>query len=892
MRMRVSWMWLSGVVMAGIAAGHLSATGAARPAVQQVTSPASVALKGATVVVGDGRVLQNATVVLRGQLIEAVGVKVTVPAGAVEIDLKGAFLYPGLIDALTDRFQKPAAGPAEAEPADTESAAMFAHVCAADLLDPASNDPASWRDAGVLAANVAPGRGIFMGQTAVVTLGDGANRVVVKPSATMRVALQGLGYRNRRRGQGEFGGVYPQRLIGVLSYVRQTLLDAHYYGEALRFRAANPSVAESLPVSRSLEALVPVARRTMPLLFPAGYAREVQRVVDIADDTDVACAVVGGYEAAQVASALTARKIPVIVGLDYPTIDADVHPDFRVQIDVLRYNEHAPRAAAELARAGVRIAFASVGLKTGSEFLANLRLAVREGLSKDAAVRAATLTAAEILGVDRQLGSLEAGKIANVIVADGDLFDSQTRIRTVYVGGSRHEVTAAPVRQASVATTVQAPPAPEPKIPATPSEVLIKNATVMTATRGTITGGSVLVRDGKIVAVGRGLAAGPRALVVDGTGRWVTPGLIDCHVHSPTDSHNEATANVTAQTDLKDLLYPQQVVLYWTLASGVTTSNVFHGSVNPIGGKTAVIKSRWGKDAKGLLFEGARPGLKMSVEEFVGRASTPSSYPGVEIVVREAFGQAREYQQRWDAYEKRRTTAGTPLLPPRRDLAMEALVEVLTGDRWVHAHILNARNDDPRAILSLLRLADEIGFHVATVQHAATAYRVADELAAHGTGASLFGFFIIETPYAAFVLTRRGVTTSLNSDGPRQGRDLNQQAGMLMKTGLTEDEALALVTINPAKQLGIDARVGSIEVGKDADLVVWNHYTLGFLAIADQVFIDGQLYFSRDYDRTRQAWIESERRRLAASGGKITSLRPLAGAEATGSRGMEVDHVR
>ncbi|MBE3135463.1 MAG: amidohydrolase family protein, partial [Acidobacteria bacterium] len=212
--------------------------------------------------------------------------------------------------------------------------------------------------------------------------------------------------------------------------------------------------------------------------------------------------------------------------------------------------------------------------------------------------------------------------------------------------------------------------------------------------------------------------------------------------------------------------------------------------------------------------------------------------------------------------------------------------------RWVHAHILNARNDDPRSILSLLRLADEFGFHVATVQHAATAYRVADELAAHGTGASLFGFLIIETPYAAFVLTRRGVTTSLNSDGPRQGRDLNQQAGMLMKTGLTEDEALALVTINPAKQLGIDARVGSIEVGKDADLVVWNHYPLGFLAIADQVFIDGQLYFSRDYDRTRQAWIESERRRLAASGGKITGLRAPAGAEATGSRGMEVDHVR
>ena len=801
-------------------------------------------------------------------------------AGAREVDLKGAYLYPGLIDAMTDQgLREPNPGQKEPEPADTENAAMFAHVRAADLLDPTTKGLASWRNAGILAVNVAPSKGIFMGQTSVIVPGTDPERLVLKPSVAMRMALQGLGYRNRIKGlQGEMGGVYPTRLIGVLAYIRQTLLDAHHYDAELKAYAAAPRGQARPAASRSFDALLPAARRTMPLLFPAEYQREVQRVVDIADETAVSCLIVGGYEAADLAASLNDRKIPVLVSLNYPKPQADVHPQFRVAVRVLRFQEHAPKAAGELARAGVRLAFASNGLKNGYEFLTNLRLAVKNGLPKETAIRASTLTAAEILGVDEQLGSIEAGKIANLVVTDGDLFEDQTRIRSVFIDGRRYEVAGPqkkpapdPTHTASAAPSAAlAQPMPEPRLPPTPREVLIKNATVMTVTHGTIKDGSVLIRDGKIAAVGKNVTAGPRAQVVDATGQWVTPGLIDLHEHIPTDSHNEATMNVTAQTRLQDNLDPTQVTLYRTLAAGVTTLTVLHGSVNPIGGQTAVIKTRWGKDAHGLLFEGAPPSLKMSVEEFVQRSGTPSSYMGEAVVLREALHRARDYRQQWNDYEKRRV-AGVPTLPllaPRRDLAMEALVEVLEGKRWVHAHANSDKKTGEalRGMLMLMRLADEFGFKLIAFHHAPDAFKIADELARHGTGASIFGTFLIQTSYNAVVLMRKGVTVSVNSDGPPNGRDLNQQVGMLMKTGLTEDEALALVTINPAKQLNVDKRVGSIEVGKDADLTIWDHYPLGFSAVADRVFIDGQLYFSREYDKERQAWLEGERQRLEGLG--------------------------
>jgi imidazolonepropionase-like amidohydrolase len=883
--MRVSVLRIGAAVL--IIAGLNAAGPSARARNPVAAAGGSIAVTGATVVVGNGQVLQNATVVVQDGVIRDVGPSVAIPPDVQALDARGLFVYPGLIDAMGVEGVRQPQSDSSSKAADTDSAVMFPYVRAAELFDPAAGELASWREAGVLTMNVAPGKGVFMGQTALVIPGADADRLILKPSAAMRMSLQGTNYRTRRRGIDSEGGLYPTRLIGVLALIRQTLLDARHQDEALAAHASSPQAMPRPAASRSLDALIPVTRRTMPLMFPAETERDVQRVLDIADEIDVSCFVVGGYEAAELAAALKARNVPVLVSLNFPKPDTtDVHPQQRTGVEVLRFREHAPKAAAELTSAGVRVAFASSGLRTGHEFLRNLRLAVRQGLPKDAALRASTLSAAEILGVDRQVGSVQAGKIANLVIADGDLFADRTAIRSVIVAGRLHEVPAATSRPSSppadtppvTSAPLPAPPAPEPRIPPTAREVLIRNATIMTVTHGTIRGGSILIRDGKIAAVGQRLTSGPDTQVFDATGQWITPGLVDIHEHIPTDAHNEASLNVTAQTRLKDNLNPRQIHLYRTLAAGVTTLNVLHGSVNPIGGQNQVIKCRWGKDAHGLLFEGAPPNLKMAVEEFSNRTGTPASLMGEEVVIRDALHRAQRYRQEWRDYEARRKglSPSVPLLAPRRDLAMDALVEVLDGKSWVHAHAMTGPKDGEalRGMLMLMRLADEFGFRLSAFHHAPDAFKIAPELARHGTGASIFGAFGIETPYNAVVLTRKGVTVSVNSDGPPQGRDLNQQAGMLMKTGLTEDEALALVTLNPARQIGVDKRVGSIEVGKDADLTIWTHYPLGFAAVADKVFIDGQLYFSREYDAVRQKWLDAERVRLLGTGALATQSAP------------------
>jgi imidazolonepropionase-like amidohydrolase len=411
--------------------------------------------------------------------------------------------------------------------------------------------------------------------------------------------------------------------------------------------------------------------------------------------------------------------------------------------------------------------------------------------------------------------------------------------------------------------------------PDAPPIILIQNATVLTVTKGTIEHGSVLIKDGKISEVGANVKAPSGAQVIDGTGMFVTPGIIDCHSHIAVDgSVNEGSISVSSIANIAEVLDSDDISIYRDLAGGVTTANVLHGSANSIGGQTIVIKLRWGQPAAKLPFEGALPGIKFALGENPKRSNFsirggerryPASRMGVEETIRAAFTEARDYKNAWDAYNKRVAAGEKNLIPPRRDLRLDPLVEVLEGKRYVHSHCY--REDE---ILMLLRVAKEFGFKVRTLQHVLEGYKVADEIAAAGTGASTFSdwwAYKVEAydaiPYNAAIMTKRGVVVSINSDDAEEATHLNQEAAKCVKYGgLSHDEALKLVTINPAIQLGIDKRVGSIEAGKDADLVIYNHDPLSAYAVVQKTLIDGRVYFDRQQDIAKRADLEKEKKAL------------------------------
>ncbi len=444
------------------------------------------------------------------------------------------------------------------------------------------------------------------------------------------------------------------------------------------------------------------------------------------------------------------------------------------------------------------------------------------------------------------------------------------------------------------ALDVQAYPAP----PSTPAQVLIRGATVWTMTEdGILENTDVLLEKGRISAVGRNLRAGAGALVVEASGRHVTPGIIDAHSHSATEQLdlNEGVNSVSSEVRVRDVLDARSPQIYQQLAGGVTTVQVLHGSGNAIGGQNAVIKYRWGVERPHeLLFEGAQPTIKFALGENPTQAAFrggmpggdlryPATRMGVAALVRSSFALAEQYRREWAQYESLSKRERARTVPPRRDLRLEPLVEVLDGKRDVHSH--SYRADE---ILALMRLAEDLGFRVGTFQHVLEGYRVADEMAAHGAAGSTFSdwwSFKMEAyeaiPWNAAIMQQRGVLVSLNSDNADLARRLNLEAAkMLHYGGLSPEQALAMVTINPARQLRIDGRAGSLAAGKDADVVVWSGDPLSVYSRAELTFVDGKLRFSREADLAHRERVTEARGRLAAElrgdAGKAQATPPAA----------------
>ena len=411
---------------------------------------------------------------------------------------------------------------------------------------------------------------------------------------------------------------------------------------------------------------------------------------------------------------------------------------------------------------------------------------------------------------------------------------------------------------------------------AKPQDVLVKNASVWTmGQQGVLQQTDVLIKNGKVTQIGKGISPPSGAVIIDATGKHVTPGLIDCHSHSAARGGvNEAVNNISPEVRVNDVIDPEDTDIYRQLAGGLTAANVLHGSANAIGGQNAIVKLKWRSNREEMLVAGAPEGVKFALGENPKRSNFnppgverryPNTRMGVEQLIRERFLTARDYVKEWETYNKLSESEKSRHEPPRRDLQLDALGEILQGKRLVHSHCY--RQDE---ILALIRLAEEFGFRITTFQHVLEGYKVADEMAQHGVGGSTFSdwwAFKLEAydaiPYNGTIMTNRGVLVSFNSDSGELARRMNLEAAKAIKYGgLNEVEALKFVTINPAKQLKIDNRVGSLEVGKDADFVVWSGHPLSVYSIAEQTWVEGFKEFDRQADLAERDSIEQERKNL------------------------------
>ena len=751
----------------------------------------TLAITGASIVARPGADAVPGTIVITNGTITAVGDGASVPPGVEELDAEGLVAYAGFVDAATsvgtggDGRDRVSGSPLDIDQDLTREAlaatrsvnrkGIFPDYAAAQNLRISKRSADTWRAAGFGAVHSMPAGALIAGTSAVALLLDSADapgtRAIVS-AGTMLAA----GWRAP-------GDDYPRSLMGSIAHLRQTFLDARHYRTVWDIYRETDGVSRRPGYDFALEALQPVLDGALPIVFPAARQDEIDRALSLADEFDLRLVVDGGEEAVKATSRLRAAGVPVLLRLDFPTRPRRSSPnlerleararaigrqltrsmiqsalgadrDTRVTEPAGRFNERLRRwdqrvgTAAALAASGHPFAITTRGHTNARRFFVNLRLAMDAGLSHDAALQALTLGPAGILDIEGQLGSLEVGKIGNVTLLDGRLDEANTRVRWVVVDGVPYEQAPAesddddqPDESAAVSATAE--PADDDGVPVetdasrvpvtrTGRDVLIRNATVLTmAAPGTLERTDILVRRGVVAEIGRELDAPDGVVVVDATGAWVMPGIIDDHSHMASDGGiNEGTLSITAQVRIEDVLRGDDLTLYRAAAGGVTTANVLHGSANTIGGQRAVIQMKYGVPATELQFDDYPRGIKFALGENVTRRRNrfPNTRMGQEAVIRRALVEAQAYQAQWDDYDAEVRQADRRVAPPRRDLRLETLAGVLSGDILVHSHGYNADE-----LFMLLQTLEEFGVRELTLEHALEAYKIAPEVVRSAT---------------------------------------------------------------------------------------------------------------------------------------------------------------
>ena len=931
------------------------------------------ALVGARVVTAPGQVLDDATVVIRNGLIQSVGRNTEAPAGARVWDLTGHTIYPGFIDAHADLGMDAVPEGGDVGPTHWNPQVRAWFSTTRNLQD----DPerrAALRSQGFGTALVVPTEGIFRGTASVVNLGDAGVRDRVLRSDL----VQAVGFQRSF----SLGGAYPNSSMGTIALIKQTFMDTDWYMRA--WGAYEDSGRAFLPpeTSEALAALADAVQGNQPIVFETGSEEEYLRAYKLAAEYGVDAWYRGSGEEYRIIDVLRGRTDPLIIPLSFPDAPDVDDPESALNASLadLRDWYLAPTSPAQLADAGIRFAITSGGLSSLNEFLPNLRIAVARGLSTSDALAAITTTPAALLGLENTHGTIEEGRVANLVVSEGDLFTEEATVRDVWVRGQAYEVTRPPeidprgtwlitsddewgfeaelrlegplnrlrgsidiagpdgasidlasaevvaetgrikvrfdgedlgyegvallagsvrgeefygwtslpnganpsfrgsrteafegATRGTVAMNVPEIDLPfirpmmeygRTAIPEQPAAVVVRNATVWSqGPLGRMENADLLIQAGKIVAVGPDLDAPRGAIEIDATGKHVTPGLIDPHIHSGVSSVNESGFAIVPEVQMGDVVTHNNIWMYRQLAGGLTTAHIKHGSANPIGGENVFVKMRWGSLPDDLKLEGAPRTVKFALGENPKRRQGryPDTRMGTQEIIRDHFLAARDYEREWQRWE-----ANGEGIPPRRDLRMEAILDILNQELLISSH--GYRADE---FLALVRLAEEFGFRVQTLQHGVEAYKIAPELAASGVAAvvwSDWGGFKLEaydaTVYNARILIEAGVVTSLHSDDSEIASRMNWEAGKLLRTGLTPEQALSTVTNGSAKAVAIDARVGSLEAGKDGDFVIWSGNPLSQFTRAEQTWVDGRRYFSLEEDAAMRVQIDRERTQL------------------------------
>ena len=875
------------------------------------------ALVGARVVVKPGTMLEGATILIRNGRIQAVLPKGQpgIPADARVWHLKGKTVYAGFIDpylSLGDEKAKPISN-RWTVPIDARAGVRFTgvpttktdmgrkgpgyeiagvrpeHRVAAEF-SPDPKELTALRALGFTAANVIPTEGIYRGTGTLALLGKGnPNQLILRPDTVQHLAFASTG----KRTEG-----YPNSLMGVIAVIRQTVFDARHYYAMQAWHKAHPTDARP-EYNPSLEALRPVLAKANPqrIIIEPGSVLMLNRAQVLAAELGFTPILVATGQEWRRPQLVKQIKTPFIVPVVFPAIPELPEEDDwnQVSLDQLRGWDWAPEIPALLQRDHA-IALTTHGLSDRKVFRKNIARAIERGLKEDEALAALTTEPARLMGAEKQIGTIEKGKLANLTVVNGgSWFDPENEMDSVWIEGRHFANDPAKLEKSDKEEQdgkKENAAKPTPRIAKSPDafrgpllspkNVIIQNATIWTCgPEGVITNGSIRIANGRIVEVGHTLSP-PESfdgIVIGAKGMHVTPGLIDCHSHSMIlGGVNEGTLPSTAMVRIGDVVNSETGNIYRQLAGGLTTANLLHGSANPIGGQNQVIKLRHGAPPDGLKFAHAPPGIKFALGENVKQSNWgddkttrfPQTRMGVKTFFNNRFTAARQYL----ADQLREDVA-----PIRRNLELEAIGEIINGKRLIHCH--SYRQDE---MLIFMRTMERFGVKIGTLQHVLEGYKIADEIAAHGAGASAFSdwwaykFEVYDAiPYAGSLMHARGAVVSFNSDSSDLARRMNLEAAKAVKYGDTsEEDALKFVTLNPAKQLHIDQWVGSLEVGKDADFVLWSGHPLSTQSICEQTWIEGKQYYDRSKAPARAKALAAERDAL------LTKARKKGGKENVG----------